>query len=178
MLRKHNFYLGLKNVSSSLLYLQSEFKIFNMRYLALFGIVLFFSSCTEKINDNNREGLDRELILDYIADNNLEMEEHETGLFYAIEEVGEGKKVEIGSEVTFKYKGYFLNDSIFDENSKGVTSSTVQNIKGMQLGLMMLAKGGKSKLIIPSHLAYGNDTLTSRLANEVLVFDVEVVRHW
>jgi FKBP-type peptidyl-prolyl cis-trans isomerase len=50
-----------------------------------------------------------------------------------------------------------------------------QVIPGWDEGLMLLKKGSKAKLIIPSPLGYGESGAGAMIpANSILVFDVEV----
>ena len=50
-----------------------------------------------------------------------------------------------------------------------------QVIDGWDEGLMILKKGSKAKLIIPSPLGYGESGAGAMIpANSILVFDVEV----
>jgi FKBP-type peptidyl-prolyl cis-trans isomerase len=50
-----------------------------------------------------------------------------------------------------------------------------QVIPGWDEGLMLLKKGSKAKLIIPSPLGYGESGAGALIpANSILVFDVEV----
>ena len=51
-----------------------------------------------------------------------------------------------------------------------------QVIKGWDEGIALLKKGGKARLFIPSHIAYGAQSPSPAIpANSVLIFDVEVV---
>ena len=80
----------------------------NITYLAFLFIVLGLSlgSCSE-----DQVEIDKELIKDYISENNIDAEEHPSGFFYRIIEEGTGdEQPNIFSEVRVKYKGYFLDD--------------------------------------------------------------------
>ena len=79
-------------------------------------------------------------------------------------------------QVTVKYKGYNLDNKVFDQSDNGITFSLNQVIKGWQLGIPLFKKGGKGKLIMPSRLAYystGSGTSIPPFAP--LVFEVELV---
>ncbi len=100
----------------------------------------------------------------------------EHGLYYVIDEPGTGANPAAGSQVTVKYKGYNLDNKVFDQSDNGITFSLTQVIKGWQLGIPLFKKGGKGKLIMPSRLAYystGSGTSIPPFAP--LVFEVELV---
>ena len=136
---------------------------------------------------------DIKVLEDYIAENNLSASRTESGLFYVIEEEGNGAEVEQGSTVSVNYTGYVLDGSIFDTSIENVAreSNTFmegrnyepiefqvgmqQVIEGWDEGLQYLRKGSKAKLLIPSTMAYGDRQVSEVIkANSVLVFDIEV----
>lgn len=83
-----------------------------------------------------------------------------SGLRYIDLVVGEGRKAEIGDTATVHYTGWLTDGTKFDSSvdrgepfSFRVGSGMV--IKGWDEGVSTMRKGGKRKLIIPPHLAYG-----------------------
>jgi len=136
---------------------------------------------------------DIKLLEDYIAENNLNATKTESGLFYIIEEEGDGPEVEQGNTVAVNYTGYVLDGTVFDTSLEEVAKQsntfmegrpyepiefqvgTGRVIPGWDEGLQYLRKGSKAKLLIPSTLAYGDRQASEVIkANSVLVFDVEV----
>ena len=72
----------------------------------------------------------------------------DSGLYYVIEKEGTGEHPNSNSEVTVKYKGYYTNDKVFDQNDN--TSFTLQQvIPGWAEGLTYFKKGGSGMLLIP-----------------------------
>ena len=121
---------------------------------------------------------DQQIIEDYLAANNLTAEERESGLHYIIEEEGIGNlQPNFNSLVTVKYKGYFTDGTIFDENASGVTFQVGQVILGWQEGLSLMKKEGKAMFFIPSMLGYGTEAVGGMDGREcsVLIFEVEML---
>ena len=85
-----------------------------------------------------------------------------SGLYYIELETGSGISPVDFDTVYFKYKAYFLDYVKWDENEpysvpyKHVMGTRVGPvIEGIDEGLRYMKKGGTSKLITPSSLAYG-----------------------
>jgi FKBP-type peptidyl-prolyl cis-trans isomerase len=105
-------------------------------------------------------------------------------LKYIDQTTGSGTSVKPGDVVTVKYVGALAkNGTIFDASSDhegGTFKFTVgagQVIKGWDSGLPGMKVGGKRRLLIPSGLGYGNQSVGSSIpANSDLVFDVEIVK--
>ncbi len=116
-----------------------------------------------------------EEILNYLDQHNLEAQQSDSGLYYIVEEEGEGEYPKIDSTIKVKYKGYFTDGSIFDENTEGITFNLSQVIAGWTEGLTYLKSGGKGKLLIPSHLAYGSYGRPGIPRGAVLISDVELI---
>lgn len=130
-------------------------------------------SCTK------REEKEREQILKYITDNNLDAIEGPEGLFYVIEIDGSGQNPITSSRVTVHYEGFLLNGDKFDSSIDRGQPSTFPLtgvIRGWQIGIPLFKAGGKGKLILPSKLAYGSQGAGNSIPpNSVLVFDVELI---
>lgn len=98
----------------------------------------------------------------------------ESGLHYQILEPGTGALVRPDDLVLLNYKGMFLDGEVFDEN-EGIEFAADQVIPGMTEGLTKIAKGGKIRLFIPPHLAYGERGAGPIGPNIVLVFEIELL---
>ena len=114
-------------------------------------------------------------IVQYIADNNLDATASGTGLYYVIEEQGNGEQPEADSNVTVVYKGYFTNGTVFDQSDEiGITIDLNQVIPGWVEGMQYFKEGGTGKLLIPSSLAYGRFGNTTIPGGSVVIFDVNL----
>ena len=133
---------------------------------------LFFSTCSKDYNEINKEE-----ILVYLDANNLEAEEHESGIYYIIERTGDGNHPPFDAEVTVRYTGTLLDGTFFDGTQDGQTATfpLLNLIPGWQIGIPLLERGGKGKFFIPSALGYGSRGSGSIPANAVLIFDIELV---
>lgn len=99
-----------------------------------------------------------------------------SGLRYTIESKGKGRKPTAADEVYVKYKGYFVDGTIFDHKVDSPAIFHLRNlIPGMAEGLAMLGVGGKAKLYIPSRIAYGEGGTGKIPPHKMLIFEVEIV---
>lgn len=142
-------------------------------FLAAFVCLLCFTSCKK---DQDEE--DRELIEQYLVDNNLTAQSLASGLYYIIEEAGSGGAPTTSNEVEVYYKGSLLNGTVFDQRESTDDPLAIQlasTIQGWQEGIPLFEKGGKGMLFIPSALGYGSRSVGNIPANSVLIFEVELV---
>lgn len=137
---------------------------------------------------------DREIINEYLEENNIDAESTGSGLRYVIQREGSGPTAEAGDEVKVNYSGYVLGGEYFDTSVKSVaeekglfnpqreygpftfTLGEGAVIEGWDEGIALLKEGGKATLYIPSSLAYGPRQRSEQIGpNSILVFDVELV---
>ncbi|PWJ57683.1 FKBP-type peptidyl-prolyl cis-trans isomerase [Dyadobacter jejuensis] len=124
--------------------------------------------------------VDAKVIADYMAKNNLTGKgtKTESGLVYIVEKAGSGKSPAAGDKVQVNYVGKFLDGKEFD-SSKGTPLDLQVGagmvIPGWEEGIMLMKKGEKGLLIIPSGLAYGPETYGPIPGNSVLQFELELV---
>ncbi|WP_111706537.1 FKBP-type peptidyl-prolyl cis-trans isomerase [Lutibacter citreus] len=146
---------------------------------AFFSILLlaFVVSCNSSDDDILAPlGQTEDNIIEYLATNNINAERSDSGLYYIIEEEGEGDLVDIEALATISYTGYFLDGTVFDASGTSGYSFYINNlIKGFSEGITKFKKGGKGKLFIPPSLGYGNSGTSTIPGEAVLVFDIEVI---
>ena len=133
---------------------------------------------------------DDKILTDYFAKNNIKATKAPLGTYVEIIQPGTGTNVDTSVVVKINYTGKTLAGLEFDSNtdpSKGHVEPLLANmtndpslginvIPGWKDGLMMLNKGAKAKLYIPSSLAYGKQGAGADIApNSVLVFDIEIL---
>ena len=94
-------------------------------------------------------------ILAYIAAESIHAAKHSTGIYYEILNPGTGAAATTNSHVSVTYTGKLLNGTKFDESTTPVDFPLSNVIEGWQIGIPLIKKGGRIKLIIPSALAYG-----------------------
>lgn len=146
-----------------------------MKYLfTLITLAVLFAGCNK---DDDQAEVDDNIIKQYLSDNNLDAEKHSSGLYYIITEPGSGQNPDINSDITIRYKGYFISGEVFDETSGNSTATFPLSalIQGWQIGIPLLKHGGSGQFFIPSELGYGDQQKGSIPANSVLIFDIDLV---
>lgn len=102
-----------------------------------------------------------------------------SGLKYKIEDQGSGAKIKAADQVKVHYYGCLTNGTMFDNSyQRGemypYPAGVGQMIPGFDEGVMLLNRGGKILMFIPSKLGYGEQAAGQIPPNSELVFFVEV----
>ena len=106
---------------------------------------------------------------------------HSTGVYYEILAPGSSNKPIAASTVYVKYKGTFLNGTVFDQQTNpGFTGFILNNlIDGWKFTIPLIGKGGSIRISVPSALAYGCQGQpggsTPIDPNTPLYFEIELV---
>ena len=102
----------------------------------------------------------------------------ESGLIYQQLTEGYGPYPGVTDRVTVHYKGTFADGTVFDssyERGYPSTLSLEMAIPGWAEGLQMVKGGGKARLVIPPHLAYGQKGSTDSIPpRSTLIFEIEL----
>ncbi|WKV13445.1 FKBP-type peptidyl-prolyl cis-trans isomerase [Marivirga harenae] len=141
-----------------------------------------------------QKGIDDQLIKDFLAQNNIEANRTESGLFYIVTQEGSGEQPQQGDSVSVNYVGKLMDGTVFDTSYEELAQEAGvynenrtyspfsfpigkrQVIAGWDEGLMLLNEGSKATFYIPSGLAYGQRGSGRRIPpNSPLIFDVELV---
>jgi len=143
-----------------------------MKHFVAIFLLILVSSC-QSDDEIDYDKLNDAEIQEYIDKNNLDATKSSSGLYYVIEEQGEGEYPTITSTVTVRYKGYFTDGKIFDQSTEdGITFNLQQVIPGWTEGITYFREGGKGILLIPSRLAYGYEDRNGIPGGSVLIFDI------
>ena len=144
-------------------------------YIYSFFLVLTLISCNK--DDSSSSAQTEADIIDYIEKNNLDATKSNSGLYYVINEQGSGTKPNANSNVTVRYKGYFLDGKVFDQSgSQGVSFNLQQVIKGWTEGITYFNEGGEGILLVPSNLGYGSNNYNGIPGGSALVFDIKLLK--
>lgn len=122
--------------------------------------------------------LERKLLLQAVANKEIDTTGSVDGVFYHILQEGTGKLVSLTDTLTVYYKGSLFSDgSLFDQTRDKPAVFTLKRlVKGWQIGLQKCRVGGKIRLFIPSGLGYSIASRTKTIPpNSILVFDIDVV---
>ena len=112
----------------------------------------------------------------YISENNLNAQKSSSGLYFVIDEEGTGEQPTQTDDVTVAYKGYYLNDSVFDQSdANGISFNLQQVIAGWTEGITYFKENGNGMLLIPAHLGYGNNNYQGIPGGSVLIFDISLI---
>ncbi len=98
-----------------------------------------------------------------------------SGLQYKAITPGTGKKPTAADTVTVNYRGTLIDGAEFDSSyARGQPATFPLNrvIAGWTEGVQLMQEGGKSQLVIPPGLAYGDK---GELAGQVLIFEIELI---
>ncbi len=102
-----------------------------------------------------------------------------SGLQYEVLASGKGKQPTSKDTVSVNYKGVLLDGKQFDssyDRGKPAEFQVGGVIKGWIEALQLMHEGDKWKLYIPSELAYGESGPGPIGANQVLIFDIELLK--
>lgn len=130
-------------------------------------------------NPQTLQDKDNNTLIEYAVDNNLDCKRTPNGVYYTTEKSGSGQNFIMGAAVSADYRGYLLDGTQFDssyDRGKPIEFNVGRMIKGWNEWLMEVNTGTKSKLLIPSHLAYGKRGFGQTIPpDSPLVFEVDVV---
>ena len=150
--------------------------------LVLFLIVVAFSACRKQVDSEPQLSTERQtmkddsLIVDFIAKKNIVAIKHSSGLYYQIINQGAGVIPTLTSNVSVNYEGRLLNGNVFDKSTATATFPLNRLIVGWQIGIPLIKKGGNIRLIVPSALAYGNNSPGAGIPkNAVLDFTIDLI---
>jgi len=114
-------------------------------------------------------------LIAYCTANNITYTEHPSGLLYEIVLPGSGNAPTSSSIVSVVYTGKFLDNTVFTTSNNPLDYPLSGVIDGWKIGIPLIKKGGRIKLIIPSALAYSCvGYLPNIPSNKPLYYDVTV----
>ncbi len=153
----------------------------------------------KKVQQEKKDKLKAEF-LEFIKENEGKATVLPSGLKVISLIKGDGVKPTLGTKVMVNYAGYFTSGDLFDTNIKEIAelhskydrrrdkmggykpvpmdySPDAQLIAGFREGLQQMNFGDKVLLIIPSHLAYGEQGARGVIPpNTDLLFELEIVK--
>ena len=91
-----------------------------------------------------------------------------------------GDEVRPGKNVSLVYEGRHLNGKIIDRTTEKqplvfTYSTNNQIIRGLEIAISRMKKGESAKIIIPSHLGFGNETDGRLSPFTPLVYEIKII---
>ena len=152
--------------------------LMKIKYILLFTLplLLVLGSC-KKFDAEEQSKIDDSTIIKFISEKNIIAQKHSSGIYYQILNTGSGNiSYTTNTTVSTKYTGRLLSGTVFDgTTTQPISFKLGQVISGWQIGIPLIQKGGKIRLLIPSGLAYGPDGQGPIPGNAVLDFDIELL---
>ena len=154
-------------------------------FLLLAGIALF-SACSKSDNTdqqsiacairaeykNDSNATQRAQMIAFCNNNGITYTIHPSGILYQIMTPGDTAKPNLCTSLTMTYTGKLMTGIQFDKGT--ITFPLKDLIVGWQIGVPLIGKGGKIKMVIPSSLAYGSNPNGSIPANSPLYFEMSI----
>ncbi|SFF59892.1 FKBP-type peptidyl-prolyl cis-trans isomerase [Sunxiuqinia elliptica] len=160
-----------------------------LKFLAIALLLVSVYSCLddpieeEPINYTpQREAELLSVYLDTLIERGYDIDTTSMGVYYILEEEGEGEYIQYGDSIGIEYTGMRIdNGSVFDSSQfmeGGVWRFTFKEgnlIDGFEEALMHLNKGAEGWFVIPSELAYGSAGYATIPPYTTLGFSIKLV---
>ena len=147
--------------------------------LVCIAVLTAFSSCKKEPEYDAQKQLeaDEVKIKEFIATNNIPAVRHSSGLYYQILTPGTGDLVyTANTAISANYTLRLLNGETIPQPAGPLDFILGGNIiDGWKIGIPLIQKGGKIRLIVPSVYAYGPQPRNGIPVNSILDFDIELV---
>ena len=154
--------------------------------LSILSVPVVFQACSKNDDSENREWRKQN---EAYFDNFSRNPEYKTReipggpgfVYYKVIQAGEGATPVEGADVKVqvKYKGWTMNEVVFDSSGEYTRTFTFQNgqlIDGWLVALAYMQEGDKWNVIIPWTLGYKQSSTASIPAYSTLIFDIELVK--
>ena len=123
------------------------------------------------------------LLKQYIRQAKIDIPPMEDGIYYIVQQAGNGPYVAIGDTVVVHYEGHFLNGQYFDSTHQRndplqfVYGQQWQVIGGLEKAIGKMREGDKALVIIPSEQAFGADGSVQGIVPPFtpVVFEIELI---
>ncbi|MCU0322263.1 MAG: FKBP-type peptidyl-prolyl cis-trans isomerase [Chitinophagaceae bacterium] len=143
-------------------------------YVILFSSTFFLSCEKEKGCVQKTPSEEKAAMIAFCTTNSINYTEHPSGILYEVVQPGSLVRPTLDSRVFIFYTGKLLDGTTFETQSNPSNTGWPLKslIEGWQIGLPLIQKGGRIKLVIPSSLAYGCTGSGGIGPNSPLFFDI------
>ena len=138
---------------------------------------LFVSDVERTVAQKNQFQQDTASIKDFLVENNIDDAfEHESGIWYTVEEEGSGAVPTPYDAVTFDYELRTLaNASGTPIESNTLTDRFIwELVQGLRIGFQLMNEGSSYTFYLPSGMCYGTSSQGNIPANSNLVFKIKL----
>ncbi len=117
---------------------------------------------------------------DFLRKNKVEAKATPEGLHYLVSKKGSGNAPATGDYVLLRYRAMLLDSTVFDQSEEGsplvFQVGNHEVIKGLDLGVQLLKKGGSATLYLPPTLGYQQYGVQGSVPpNSALIYEVELL---
>jgi len=100
-----------------------------------------------------------------------------SGVQYKILRASKGKKPNENSIVVCRYRGELIDGTTFDksDSKKPLTLKVAGLLPGLKEAVKLMSTGSKWQIVVPPHLAYGEQGNQGVEPNAVLIYEMEIV---
>ncbi len=116
---------------------------------------------------------------DYLQKSNLATQSTPDGIHYLLSKKGNGKAPVTGEYVLLQYRAMLLDSTVFDQSEEGnplvFQVGNHEVIKGLDLGVQLLKKGGSATLYLPPSLGYQQYGAQGVPPDAALIYEVELL---
>lgn len=119
-------------------------------------------------------------IAKFVKDFNVNVKPSETGVYYLEIQTGTGDMVDNGDLVSIHYNIYNLDNKLIESSYEHEPLQFVfgsgEMVPGIEEGVSQMRVGGKSTIIVPSKMGFGDVAIDKDLpAYSTVIFDLELV---
>ncbi len=142
--------------------------------LVLVAFVSIFASCGKSDSGCQPATVasEKAQMVAYCNTNSIKYTEHSSGMLYEIINPGSGANPTVNSTVSVIYTGKLMTGVTFESTANPVTFGLAGLIDGWKIGIPLIQKGGRIKLVIPSALAYSCSGSGTIPPNSPIFFDI------
>lgn len=154
----------------------------NILVLLLALSLTLFSGCggndaPPAVTFEEQLAIDIEIIDDYLSDNEINAEIHESGIRYVIRDQGSGETPEVGSEVMVRYESFLVDGTAVGADTIGFSLMLEEPIISAWLLMVpTIEEGGKIDIYSPSGYLFGTQGNGSGIGpNTIIFYEIEVI---
>lgn len=129
---------------------------FNMKLISILNKTQYTELFKPSTTENETSELKK--IADYLALHYPHARSQTNGIYQLEKKETKNEQVKVGNKITISFQGFYLDEKPLDpepQKLEFVYGTPDQIIKGLNIVIGTLKKGEFSKIIVPSHLAFG-----------------------